>query len=56
VIINTLEWYDEGGIRFRSPDPPLPRSHSCALTASSPPAEMDRNKHPQEESSEVKGP
>ena len=41
VVINTLEWYGEGGIRFRSPAPPLPHSYSCMLVASSSPIEMD---------------
>jgi hypothetical protein len=56
MVINILEWYGEGGIRFRSPAPPLPHSYSYVLAASSLPTEMYRGKHPREESPEDGGP
>jgi hypothetical protein len=55
MVINTLEWYGEGGIRFRSPALALPHSRSCVLAASSLPAEMDHVKHPPVESLEAEG-
>jgi hypothetical protein len=56
MVINMLEWYGEGGIRFRSPAPPLPHSYSCVLAASSLPTKMDHGKRPREESPEAGGP
>jgi hypothetical protein len=55
MVINTLEWYGDGGTRFRSPALPLPCSHSYALTASSPPTEMDHGKHPRAGSPKARG-